>query len=132
MRFLNAAGACGYGMAMKQASRSARGGPVRVKITAGTEDDLVPIVGILNYTAANSTARFETRPVSVAERRDWFGQFSATGPYRLDPANRVFRRLAGDFGPYPRACGTLPTVFTSGVMTSPTMAFISPRLLRCG
>jgi phosphinothricin acetyltransferase len=43
----------------------------------------VAIVGILNYTAANSIARFETQPVSVAERRDWFGQFSVTGPYRL-------------------------------------------------
>ena len=68
---------------MKQPSRSGQGGPVQVKITAGTEDDLAAIVGILNYTAANSIARFETRPVSVAERRDWFGQFSATGPYRL-------------------------------------------------
>jgi phosphinothricin acetyltransferase len=60
-----------------------QGGPAQVKITAGTEDNLLAIVGILNYTAANSTARFETRPVSVAERRDWFGRFSATGPYRL-------------------------------------------------
>ena len=68
---------------MKQDPRSGQDGPVQVKITAGTEDDLAAIVGILNYTAANSTARFETRPVSVAERRDWFGQFSATGPYRL-------------------------------------------------
>ena len=79
----NVAGACGYRMAMKQPSRSGQDGPVQVKITAGAEDDLAAIVGILNYTAANSTARFETRPVSVAERRDWFGQFSATGPYRL-------------------------------------------------
>src|SRR5580700_2948360 len=70
-------------MAMTQASRSGQGRPAQVTITAGTEDDLAAIVGILNYTAANSTARFETRPVSVAERRDWFGQFSATGPYRL-------------------------------------------------
>jgi phosphinothricin acetyltransferase len=77
------AGACGYRMAMKQASRSGQGGPARVKITAGTEDDLLAIVGILNYTAANSIAHFDTRPVSVAERRDWLGQFSATGPYRL-------------------------------------------------
>ena len=68
---------------MKQASRSGQGGPARVKITAGTEDDLLAIVGILNYTAASSIARFETRPVSVAERRDWFGRFAATGPYRL-------------------------------------------------
>src|ERR1700738_3613614 len=73
----NLAGAYGYRMAMKQDSRSGQGGPAQVKITAGTEDDLAAIVGILNYTAANSIARFETRPVSVAERRDWFGQFSA-------------------------------------------------------
>ena len=70
-------------MAMKQASGSGQDGPAQVKITAGTEDDLAAIVGILNYTAANSIARFETQPVSVAELRDWFGQFSATGPYRL-------------------------------------------------
>jgi phosphinothricin acetyltransferase len=68
---------------MKQASRRGQGEPAQVKITAGTEDDLPAIVGILNYTVANSVARFETRPASVAERRDWFGQFSATGPYRL-------------------------------------------------
>jgi phosphinothricin acetyltransferase len=68
---------------MKQASRSGQGGPAPVKITAGTEDDLAAIVGIQNYTAANSIASFDTRPASVAERRDWFGQFSATGPYRL-------------------------------------------------
>ena len=79
----NLAGACGYRMAMKQPSRSGQGGPAQVKVTAGTEDDLPAIVGILNYTAANSIARFETRSVSVAEQRDWFGQFSATGPYRL-------------------------------------------------
>jgi phosphinothricin acetyltransferase len=77
------AGACGYRMAMKQASPSVQGGPAPVKITAGTEYDLLAIVGIFNYTAANSIARFETRPVSVAERRGWFGQFCATGPYRL-------------------------------------------------
>jgi hypothetical protein len=77
------AGACGYRMAMKQASRSGQGGPAQVKITAGAEGDLLAIVGILNYAAANSIAHFDTRPVSVAERRDWFGQFSATGPYRL-------------------------------------------------
>jgi phosphinothricin acetyltransferase len=76
-------GACGYRMAMNQASRSRQGGLAQVKITGVTEDDLLAIVGILNYTAASSIARFETRPVSVAELRDWFGQFSATGPYRL-------------------------------------------------
>jgi phosphinothricin acetyltransferase len=70
-------------MAMQQASRSRQGGPAQVKITEATEEDLPAIVGVLNYTAASSIARFETQPVSVAERRDWFGQFCATGPYRL-------------------------------------------------
>jgi phosphinothricin acetyltransferase len=68
---------------MQQASRSGQGGPARVKIRAGTEGDLPAIVGILNYSAASSIAHFDTRPVSVDERRDWFGQFAATGPYRL-------------------------------------------------
>ncbi|MFD4561647.1 GNAT family N-acetyltransferase [Streptomyces sp. NPDC058469] len=54
-----------------------------VEIGFGTDDDLPQIVEILNYTAANSIATFATRPTSVAERRDWFDQFSSTGPYRL-------------------------------------------------
>jgi phosphinothricin acetyltransferase len=70
-------------MAMKQAPHGGQRGPARVEVTAGTEDDLPAIVGILNDAAANSIARFETRPVSVAERREWFGQFSAAGPHRL-------------------------------------------------
>ncbi len=68
--------------------RSGQSGPGQVQITAGSEDDLPVIVGILNYTAANSIAQFDTRPVSVAERRDWFGQFAASGPYRLVVARR--------------------------------------------
>jgi phosphinothricin acetyltransferase len=78
---------------MTQASRAGPGGSAQIKITAGTEGDLAPIVGILNYTAAHSIARFETRPVSVAERRDWFGQFAATGPYRLVVARGADRVL---------------------------------------
>jgi|ERR1700678_45772 hypothetical protein len=73
---------------MKSASRSGQGGPAQVKITAATEDDLPVIVSILNYSAASSIAHFDTRPASVAERRDWFGHFSATGPYRLVVARR--------------------------------------------
>jgi phosphinothricin acetyltransferase len=78
----------GYRVAMESASRSRQGGPAQVRITAATEDDLPAIVSILNYSAANSIAHFDTRPASVAERRDWFGQFSATGPYRLVVARR--------------------------------------------
>lgn len=56
-----------------------------MKIADGTGADLPAIVGILNDTAATSIARFETEPVSVASRRDWFAQFGppAAGPYRL-------------------------------------------------
>jgi phosphinothricin acetyltransferase len=75
-------------MAMTPTSHSGRGRPGHIKITVGTADDLPVIVGILNYTAANSIAQFDTRPVSVAERRDWFDQFSASGPYRLLVARR--------------------------------------------
>jgi phosphinothricin acetyltransferase len=84
----NLAGACGYRTAMSQPSRSGQSRPAQATITAGTEDDLLAIVGILNYAAANSIAHFDTRPVSVGERRDWFGRFSATGPYRLLVARR--------------------------------------------
>lgn len=68
--------------------------PDPIEVRPGTEDDLPQIVQILNYTAANSVANFDTRPVSVAERRDWFGQFSAAGPYRLLVAQRG-DRVAG-------------------------------------
>lgn len=55
----------------------------RVQVEPAAAADLPQIVEILNYTAANSYASFATRPTSVAERRDWFEQFSATGPYQL-------------------------------------------------
>jgi phosphinothricin acetyltransferase len=63
-------------------------GPGAVEVRHGTDGDLPLIADILNDTAANSIANFDTRPVSVDERRDWFGQFSRTGPYRLLVAQR--------------------------------------------
>jgi phosphinothricin acetyltransferase len=59
-----------------------------VEIGPATDQDLAAIVDILNYAAANSIATFATRPFTVAERRDWFGQFSPAGPYRLLMARR--------------------------------------------
>jgi phosphinothricin acetyltransferase len=59
-----------------------------VEIAPAVEEDLPGIVEIFNYTAANSIANFYTRPVSVAERRGWFGQFSSAGCYRLFVARR--------------------------------------------
>jgi phosphinothricin acetyltransferase len=67
-------------------------GPVEIR--PGTEDDLPGIVEILKYTAANSIASFDTRPVTVGERRGWFGQFADAGPYRLLVAERS-SRVAG-------------------------------------
>jgi phosphinothricin acetyltransferase len=54
-----------------------------VRIAPAVEADLPGIVEIFNYTAVNSIANFGTRPVSVADRRDWFGQFSPSGCHRL-------------------------------------------------
>lgn len=62
--------------------------PDPAEIALATDDDLPGIVEIFNYTAANSAANFASRPASVAERRDWFEQFSSTGPYRLLVARR--------------------------------------------
>lgn len=70
--------------------------PVRltgVRITAGTEDDLPAIVAILNHAAAHSIASFDTRPVSVDDRREWFSQFGPAGPHRLLVARRGGRVL---------------------------------------
>ncbi len=69
-------------------SNSGRTRSTSVEIVTATEDDLAGIVDVLNYTAANSMANFDTRPIRVADRRDWFGQFSATGPYRCLVARR--------------------------------------------
>jgi phosphinothricin acetyltransferase len=60
-----------------------------VEIGAATADDLPGIVELLNEAAANSVASFETRPTSVAERREWFEQFAVPGPYRLLVARRA-------------------------------------------
>lgn len=69
-----------------QASSSAGLGPVMIE--PGRDDDLPTIVDIINYTIMNSNATLATQPVSVAERREWFERFSATGPYRLLVARR--------------------------------------------
>ena len=62
--------------------------PHPVEIGPGTKGDLPAIVAILNYTIVNSNATLTSQPVTVAERRDWFGQFSPTGPHRLLVARR--------------------------------------------
>jgi phosphinothricin acetyltransferase len=76
-----------------RADEHAPADPDLAEIRPATEDDLPQIVEILNYTAANSIANFDTRPVSADERRHWFGQFSDAGLYRLLVAQRGNRVL---------------------------------------
>ncbi len=54
----------------------------RALIRTASVGDLPSIVGILNHTAATSTASFDSEPTTVAARRDWFEQFTPSGPYR--------------------------------------------------
>lgn len=54
-----------------------------VIVGPGGEGDLQAITDILNYTIMNSNATLATGPVTIADRREWFGRFSVTGPYRL-------------------------------------------------
>jgi phosphinothricin acetyltransferase len=67
--------------------------PCPFEIGPGTEGDLPAIVDILNHTIVNSDATFTSEPVTVAERREWFGRFSLTGPHRLLVARRGGRVL---------------------------------------
>lgn len=43
---------------------------------------------ILNHAILNSNATLQTQAVSIAERREWFEGFAATGPYRIFVARR--------------------------------------------
>jgi phosphinothricin acetyltransferase len=64
-------------------SSSSSADPHPLEIGPGTEDDLPAIVDILNHTIVHSDATFTSVPTTVAERRNWFRQFSLTGPHRL-------------------------------------------------
>jgi phosphinothricin acetyltransferase len=67
--------------------------PGPIGIGPGTEGDLPRIMAILNYTIVNSHATFTSEPVTLAERRNWFGRFSPTGPHQLLVARRGGRVL---------------------------------------
>jgi len=59
-----------------------------VTVEPGKESDLPAITAVLNYAIANSNASLATEPFTVAARREWFGRFADTGPYRLLVARR--------------------------------------------
>lgn len=83
-------------------------------IEPGREDDLPAITDVLNYTIMNSNATLATEPVTVADRREWFGRFSGTGPYRLFVARRGNRFLGyAASQPYREHAGFRETVEVS-------------------
>lgn len=67
--------------------------PEPLMIAPGGAGDLPAIMAILNHAIATSNATLATQPVTLAERREWFARFSATGPYRLFTARRGGRVL---------------------------------------
>ena len=69
------------------------GDPEPLTVEPGREGDLPAITDILNYTIMNSNATLATQPITVADRREWFGRFSGTGPFRLFVARRGNRVL---------------------------------------
>ncbi len=52
-------------------------------IRAAVRDDLPPLTEIYNYYVVNTPVTFDVEPYTVERREAWFGQFGATGRYRL-------------------------------------------------
>ncbi|MEM7411890.1 MAG: N-acetyltransferase family protein [Myxococcota bacterium] len=54
-------------------------GPIR----AARASDLADLVRIYNHYVRETPVTFDTEPFGVEARREWFAQFSDTGPHRL-------------------------------------------------
>ena len=54
-----------------------------VGVREATADDLQQIVDIYNHYIVHTPITFDLAPMTVADRREWFGQFSSTGRHRL-------------------------------------------------
>ena len=52
-------------------------------IRAATERDLAPITEIYNHYVRETAITFDLEPIEPEARRDWFAQFSESGPHRL-------------------------------------------------
>jgi hypothetical protein len=48
------------------------------------ESDLVQLADIYNHYVRTSSATFDIEPVSLANRREWFGHYHASGPHRFE------------------------------------------------
>jgi phosphinothricin acetyltransferase len=68
--------------------RSAQIRPVR-------PEDLPPLVAIYNHYVTESIATFDMHPQSVEDRRGWFEEHAADGPYRLWVAVAADEALLG-------------------------------------
>lgn len=52
-------------------------------VRTGRKDDLPELVRIYNHYVTHSIITFDTQPVTVESRLQWFERFSDTGPHRL-------------------------------------------------
>jgi phosphinothricin acetyltransferase len=72
---------CSEGAAAFGASRSKDMTIARIR--PAREADLERLTEIYNYYVINTPITFDLEPFSVAERREWFWHYSASGPHRL-------------------------------------------------
>ncbi|WP_107102675.1 GNAT family N-acetyltransferase [Streptomyces phaeochromogenes] len=62
-------------------------------VRTGRKDDLPELVRIYNHYVTHSIITFDTQPVTVESRLQWFERFSDTGPHRLFVATTGYRVL---------------------------------------
>jgi phosphinothricin acetyltransferase len=56
---------------------------VELSVRPGEARDLTDLVRIYNWYVVHSSATFDTEPVTVDDRREWFARFGTAGPHRL-------------------------------------------------
>ena len=54
-----------------------------VTVRGAQEADLPALTDLYNHYVLTSPATFDLEPVSVEDRREWFGHYHDTGPHRL-------------------------------------------------
>jgi phosphinothricin acetyltransferase len=54
-----------------------------IDVRSARESDLVALTGIYNHYIRTSPVTFDIEPVTLEERREWFGHYHETGRHRL-------------------------------------------------
>ncbi len=54
-----------------------------MRIRNAVADDLAPVTTLYNHYVTTSSATFDLEPVTCEQRRPWFEQFTANGPWQL-------------------------------------------------